>query len=68
MDGKEVVMLSSNNYLGLASHPKIKEAAILAIEKYGCGTASVSEVCGLTELHNELQNRRCYILHVRQQI
>jgi glycine C-acetyltransferase len=57
MDGKEVVMLSSNNYLGLASHPKIIEAAILAIEKYGCGMASVSENCGLTELHNELQNR-----------
>jgi glycine C-acetyltransferase len=57
VDGKEVVMLSSNNYLGLASHPKIVEAASHAIDKYCCGTASVTEVCGLTELHNELQNR-----------
>lgn len=57
LDGKRVVMLGSSNYLGLASHPKVREAAKRAVAKYGCGTASVSEVCGLTDLHHELQGQ-----------
>jgi glycine C-acetyltransferase len=57
LDGQRVVMLGSNNYLGLASHPKVKEAVKSAVEKYGSGTASVSEVCGLTDLHHELARR-----------
>jgi glycine C-acetyltransferase len=57
LDERNVVMLCTNNYLGLASHPKIKEAAINTIKQYGCGTASVSEVCGLTNLHDELCHR-----------
>jgi glycine C-acetyltransferase len=57
LDGKRVVMLGSSNYLGLASHPRVKEAARQAVDKYGCGAASVSEVCGLTDLHYELRRR-----------
>jgi glycine C-acetyltransferase len=57
LNGKRVVMLCTNNYLGLANHPKVKEKAIQTIEKYGCGTASVPEVCGITDLHEELCHR-----------
>jgi glycine C-acetyltransferase len=57
LDGKRVVMLGSSNYLGLASDPRVKEAAKEAVDKYGCGAASVSEVCGLTDLHYELRGR-----------
>src|SRR5512136_2110498 len=39
MNGREMVMLGSNNYLGLTSHPKVKEAAIAAVKKYGAGCA-----------------------------
>ena len=41
MNGREVIMLSSNNYLGLADHPKLAEAAREGLRRYGCGTASV---------------------------
>ena len=57
IDGREVVMLASNNYLGLASHPKIKEGAVKAIEKYGAGTAGVRYLCGNTRLHLQLEER-----------
>jgi glycine C-acetyltransferase len=57
LDGKRVVMMGSSNYLGLASDPRVKEAAKQAVDKYGCGAASVSEVCGLTDLHYELRGR-----------
>lgn len=57
LDGKDVVMLGSSNYLGLASDPRVKEAAKEAVDKYGNGAASVSEVCGLTDLHYELRDR-----------
>ena len=62
LDGKSVVMLGSSNYLGLASHPRVKEAAKRAVDKYGCGAASVSEVCGLTDLHYELRRRLAHFL------
>jgi len=54
LDGRKVVMLSSNNYLGLASHPATIEAAKQALDQFGCGAASVSEVCGLFDLHLSL--------------
>ena len=57
VDGRSQVMLGSSNYLGLASHPKVKEAVKQAVDRYGSGTASVSEVCGLTDLHYELRGR-----------
>jgi len=57
LDGRRQVMLGSSNYLGLASHPRVKEAVKQAVDRYGSGTASVSEVCGLTDLHYELRRR-----------
>jgi glycine C-acetyltransferase len=62
LDGKRVVMMGSSNYLGLASDPRIKEAAKQAVDKYGNGAASVSEVCGLTELHHQLRRRLAHFL------
>ncbi|QLY39926.1 glycine C-acetyltransferase [Hujiaoplasma nucleasis] len=46
LNGKEVVNLSSNNYLGLATHPQVEEAAIEAVKKYGAGTGSVRTIVG----------------------
>src|SRR3970040_780054 len=55
--GKKVVMLASNNYLGLASHPKIKQAVIDGVKKYGPGMASVRFICGTNKVHLELEKR-----------
>ncbi len=57
MDGKKVIMLASNNYLGFASHPTIREKTIQVIQKYGCSTTSVSHACGITDLHLELMRK-----------
>lgn len=56
-DGRRVVNLSSNNYLGLANDPRLNEAAVKAIEKYGAGTASVRTIAGTMDLHVELETR-----------
>jgi glycine C-acetyltransferase len=55
LDGREVVMLCSNNYLGLADHPLLKEAAIKAVEKYGVSSCASRLVSGTMELHEELE-------------
>jgi glycine C-acetyltransferase len=57
INGKEVINIASNNYLGLATHPKLKRAAIEAIEKYGVGAAAARLICGNMPLHEELENR-----------
>lgn len=57
VNGKDVILLCSNNYLGLANHPEIKEAAISAIEKYGFGSGASRLVSGNMELHEELEQR-----------
>jgi glycine C-acetyltransferase len=51
----EVIVLSSNNYLGLASHPDVVRAAVAGIERYGAGTASVRFICGTFAPHVELE-------------
>jgi glycine C-acetyltransferase len=51
----EVVVLSSNNYLGLADHPEVVEAGIEGLRRYGAGTASVRFICGTFEPHHELE-------------
>ena len=56
-DGREVVNLCANNYLGLASHPAVREAAQLAIERYGYGMASVRFICGTHAIHRQLEER-----------
>src|SRR5215470_13754773 len=55
--GKDVVMLASNNYLGLASHPRIKEAAIQGIREYGFGVSSVRFLCGTLTVHRQLEEK-----------
>ena len=56
MEGRgEVIMLSSNNYLGLANEPAVVQAGIQALEQYGAGTASVRFICGTFALHRELE-------------
>jgi glycine C-acetyltransferase len=51
----EVIILSSNNYLGLAGHPEVVRAGIDGLERYGAGTASVRFICGTFEPHHELE-------------
>ncbi|MEO6325539.1 MAG: pyridoxal phosphate-dependent aminotransferase family protein [Thermoanaerobaculia bacterium] len=55
--GREMVMLGSNNYLGLTSHPKIKERAIAALKKYGAGSAGSRFLNGTLDIHVELEER-----------
>lgn len=57
MNGKEVVNLSSNNYLGLANHPKVREASLAAIEKWGAGAGAVRWIGGTMAVHDELEQR-----------
>jgi len=57
VNGKRVIMIGSNNYLGLTNHPRVKEAAIQAIEKYGTGCAGSRLLNGNLELHEELENK-----------
>ncbi len=57
VDGKEVIMLCSNNYLNLSNHPKLKEAAIEAIKTHGAGSGSVRAIAGTMDLHLELERR-----------
>jgi len=56
-DGREVLNLCANNYLGLANHPAVREAARLAIDRYGYGMASVRFICGTQTLHRDLEQR-----------
>jgi glycine C-acetyltransferase len=56
-DGKEVVNLSSNNYLGLTTHPKLKRAAIDAIRKYGVGSGAVRTIAGTMKMHMDLEEQ-----------
>ena len=57
VDGKKVLMLCSNNYLGLSNHPRLKEAAIKAIETHGVGSGSVRPIAGSMDLHLELEEK-----------
>ncbi len=57
LDGREVLLLCSNNYLGLADHPVLKEAAIRAVERYGTGSGASRLVSGNMELHEALEAR-----------
>ncbi|MFV2073145.1 MAG: aminotransferase class I/II-fold pyridoxal phosphate-dependent enzyme [Thermoanaerobaculales bacterium] len=57
MDGQRVIMLGSNNYLGLTNHPEIKDAAARALEAYGTGTAGSRFLNGTLDIHVELEER-----------
>lgn len=57
IEGRKVIMAGSNNYLGLTAHPKVREAAIAAIKKYGTGCSGSRYLTGTLDLHNELEFR-----------
>jgi glycine C-acetyltransferase len=56
-DGKEVVNLASNNYLGLTTHPKLREAALAATRQFGVGSGAVRTISGTMSLHMQLEER-----------
>lgn len=56
-DGREVINLASNNYLGLCNHPKLREAAIAATNKYGVGSGAVRTIAGTMRIHMELEEK-----------
>jgi glycine C-acetyltransferase len=57
VDGKRVLNLCANNYLGLANHPRLREVAHAAIERFGVGPASVRSIVGTLSLHTELEQK-----------
>jgi len=63
VEGKRVLMFCSNNYLGLSNHPKLKEAAIKAIQTHGAGSGSVRPIAGTMDLHVELEKRLARFKH-----
>ncbi len=56
-DGRDVINLSSNNYLGLTTHPKLREAALRAVRELGAGSGSVRTIAGTMDLHMELERK-----------
>lgn len=63
VDGKKVLMFCSNNYLGLSNHPRLKEAAIKAVETHGAGSGSVRPIAGTMDIHMELEKRLARFKH-----
>ncbi len=63
IDGREVITLSSNNYLGLNTHPKLKAAALQAVEQFGAGSGAVRTIAGTMSLHEELEARLATFKH-----
>jgi glycine C-acetyltransferase len=61
--GGEVIVMSSNNYLGLADHPAVVKGSIEAVKHYGAGTASVRFICGTLTLHEELETEIAKLHH-----
>src|SRR3984893_17949469 len=56
-DGKRVINLASNNYLGLTTHPKLREAALEATRKYGVGSGAVRTIAGTMKIHMQLEEK-----------
>ena len=63
MEGKDIIMIGSNNYLGLTSHPEVMEAGIKAIEKYGSGCSGSRFLNGTLDIHVELEKELAEFLH-----
>jgi glycine C-acetyltransferase len=63
VDGKKVLMFCSNNYLGLSNHPKLKEAAIKAVQTHGAGSGSVRPIAGNMDIHVELEKHLARFKH-----
>ncbi len=68
INGKKVLMFGSNSYLGLTNHPKVKEAAKKAIDKYGTGCAGSRFLNGTLDLHIELENRLAQLVNKEEAI
>lgn len=64
INGKEVINLSSNNYLGLANNPRLKKAAMEALEKWGVGAGAVRTIIGTMSIHEELERKLAEFKHV----
>ena len=64
MDGRPVISLSSNNYLGLATHPRLVQAALAAVRDLGAGSGAVRTIAGTMALHEELERRLASFKHV----
>ena len=64
IDGREVITLSSNNYLGLNTHPRLVEAAERALREFGAGSGAVRTIAGTMSLHEELEARLAKFKHV----
>src|ERR1035438_8328137 len=62
-DGKQVINLASNNYLGLTTHPKLRAAAIAAVKKFGVGSGAVRTISGTMSIHIELEERIAAFKH-----
>ena len=68
VNGKEVIMFCSNNYLGLSNRPELKKAAIEAVEKYGAGSGSVRAIAGSQDLHFKLERTIARFKHTEAAI
>ncbi|HET7840833.1 MAG TPA: glycine C-acetyltransferase [Terriglobia bacterium] len=67
-DGHEVINLSSNNYLGLTTHPRLKKRALEAVERYGVGSGAVRTIAGTMTLHMELEEKIAKFKHVEASV
>lgn len=63
VDGRDVINLASNNYLGLANHPKLKEAALDAVRRFGVGSGAVRTITGTMAMHMELERKIAKFKH-----
>src|ERR1700682_314120 len=63
VDGKRVLNLSSNNYLGLTTHPRLKSAMIETTERWGAGSGAVRTIAGTMTVHEDLERRLPQIKH-----
>jgi glycine C-acetyltransferase len=63
VDGRSVVNLSSNNYLGLTTHPRLRERALEAVQQFGVGSGSVRSIAGTMAIHMELERRLAEFKH-----
>src|SRR5438067_13848110 len=64
-DGKKVINVASNNYLGLTTHPKLREAALEATRKYGVGSGAVRTIAGTMKIHVELEEKIAGVKNVQ---
>jgi len=67
-DGREVINLSSNNYLGFTTHPKLRERALEAIRKFGVGSGAVRTIAGTMSIHLELEEKIARFKHVEASV